>query len=67
MWSGRIRSFCTPEGAMKTLSLRVGNQAEVHTPSNEIENCYGTLVESRCPLPSPLPNLDDRNLYKVQV
>ena len=28
MCSGRIRSFCTPEGAMKALSLRVGSQNE---------------------------------------
>jgi len=29
MCSGRIRSFCTPEGAMKALSLKVENQNEV--------------------------------------
>lgn len=64
MCSGRIRSFCTPEGAMKALFLRIGTKDEI---SIEIEKIYSTLAESKCPLPSRLPNLDDRNLDKVQV
>jgi len=47
MCSGRMRSFCTPEGAMKALSLGVGNQDEVHARANEIEK-----------VTVPLPNRD---------
>jgi len=47
MCSARMPPFCTPEGAMKALSLRVGNQDEVHALANEIEN-----------VTVPLPNRD---------
>jgi hypothetical protein len=67
MCSGRIRSFCTAEGAMKALSLQAGNQDQCDTQANEIENFDTTLAESKCLLPSPLPNLNDKNIYTVRV
>lgn len=48
MCSGRIRSFCTPEGAIKALSLRMGTKDEVSIEI-EIENFTVPLPNRNAP------------------